>query len=100
MAVGVVYHWSFSLQQQAGKFLVDANYVGTKGTHLSVPYNINADYAGGTSTAARRPYQGFSDINYVDSMANSEYDSLQLRVQRRSSNRISFTAPYHSPQPI
>ena len=94
MAVGLVYHWSFSLQQQIGKFLVDSNYVGSKGTHLSVPYNINADYAGGTSTAARRPYQGFSDINYVDSMGNSEYDAMQLRVQRRYSNGMSLLVSY------
>jgi hypothetical protein len=94
MAQPVVYHWNASLQQQVGKFLVDANYVGTKGTHLSVPYNINADYPGGTSTAARRPYQGFGDISYVDSMGNSEYEALQMRVQRRYSNGISLLVSY------
>ncbi len=94
MDVGVVYHWSLSLQQQLGKFLVDTNYVGTKGTHLSLQYNINQAYAGAGTTAARRPYQGFSDITYVDSMANSEYNALQLRVQRRYSNGISLLVSY------
>jgi hypothetical protein len=94
MAQPVVYHWNASIEQQVANFLVDANYVGTKGTHLSVPYNINADYAGGTSTAARRPFQGFSDINYLDSMGNSEYEALQLRVQRRYSNGISLLVSY------
>jgi hypothetical protein len=94
MSQPVVYHWNVSLERQIGKFLGDANYVGTKGTHLSVPYNINADYPGGTSTAARRPYQGFSDISYVDSMGNSEYEALQLRLQRRYSNGISLLVSY------
>ena len=94
MAVPVVYHWNFSLQQQVGRFLIDSNYVGTKGTHLSVPYNINQDYPGGSSTAARRPYQGYSDISYIDSMGNSEYNALQLRVQRRYSNGVSLLVSY------
>jgi hypothetical protein len=94
MATPAVYHWSFSLEQQVGKFLLDANYVGTKGTHLSVQYNINQDYPGGTSTAARRPIQGFSDITFTDSMGNSEYNALQLRAQRRYSNGISLLAAF------
>jgi hypothetical protein len=94
MAVPVVYHWSFSLQQQVGKFLVDSNYVGTKGTHLSVQYNINQAFAGGTPTASRRPIQGFSDITFTDSMGNSEYNALQMRIQRRYSNGISLLVSY------
>jgi hypothetical protein len=94
MATPAVYHWSFSLQQQVRKVLVDTNYVGTKGTHLSVGYNINQDYPGAGTVAARRPIQGFSDINFTDSMGNSEYNSLQLRVQRRYSNGISLLAAF------
>jgi hypothetical protein len=89
-----VYHWSFSLEQQIGKFLLDTNYVGTKGTHLSTQYNINQDYPGPGTTAARRPIQGFSDITFTDSMGNSEYDALQVRVQRRYSNGISLLASF------
>ncbi len=94
MKVPVVYHWSFSLQQQLGKYLLDSNYVGTKGTHLGINYNINQDYAGGTSAAARRPIQGFNDITFFDSMGNSEYNALQLRLQRRYSNGISLLVSY------
>jgi hypothetical protein len=94
MATPAVYHWSFSLEQQIHKFLVDTNYVGTKGTHLSVPYNINQAYPGPGTTASRRPRQGFSDITFTDSMGNSEYNSLQMRVQRRYSNGISLLAAF------
>jgi hypothetical protein len=89
-----VYHWSFSLQQQIGKFLLDSNYVGTKGAHLSVQYNINQDYPGPGTTAARRPIQGFSDITFTDSMGNSEYNALEVRVQRRYSNGISLLGSF------
>jgi hypothetical protein len=73
---------------------VDAGYVGTKSTHLMVQYDINQDYPGGTSTAARRPYQGFNTITYQDSMGNSEYEALQMRIQRRYSNGISLLVSY------
>ena len=92
--VPVVYKWSANVQQQIGSFLIDAGYVGTKGTHLSTSYNINQDYPGGGSTASRYPVQGFNTITYVDSMGNSEYDALQLRVQRRYSNGISLLVSY------
>jgi hypothetical protein len=90
----VVYHWNASLEQQIGKFLVDTNYVGTKGAHLATFYNINAPYPGGASTAARRPIQSFNDITFVDSMGNSEYNALQMRVQRRYTNGISLLLSY------
>jgi hypothetical protein len=93
-AVPVIYKWSANLQQQVGKFLIDAGYVGTKGTHLAVTYNINQDYPGAGSTASRYPYQGFNTINYMDSMGNSEYEALQVRVQRRYSNGMSLLVSY------
>jgi hypothetical protein len=94
MAVPVVYHWSFSLQQQISRYLLDTSYVGTKGTHLEAQYNINQDYPGAGSTASRRPYQGFADITYSDSMGNSSYHALQVRLQRRYSNGVSLLASY------
>jgi hypothetical protein len=93
-ATPAVYHWSFSLQQQVGKFLLDTNYVGTKGTHLSVQYNINQAFPGPGTVAARSPFQGFTNITYTDSMGNSEYNALQVRLQRRYSNGISLLAAF------
>jgi hypothetical protein len=93
-SVPVVYKWSANLQQQVGKFLVDAGYVGTKGTHLSLSYNANIALPGPGTQASRFPYQGFNTLTYVSSMANSEYDALQVRVQRRYSNGISLLMSY------
>jgi hypothetical protein len=94
MGVPVVYHWSFSVQQQISRFLLDTSYVGTKGTHLELQRNINQPYAGAGSTASRRPYQGFADMTFTDSMGNSSYHALQVRLQRRYANGISLLASY------
>ncbi len=91
---GYVIHWSGGVQQQVGQFLIDANYVGTKGTHLSTNYDANTDYAGGTSVAARRPYQGFGSLMYETSMGNSSYNALQMRVERRYSNGMTVLGSY------
>jgi hypothetical protein len=91
---GYVYHWSLGVQQQVGRFVLDANYVGTKGTHLSVNYNYNQDVAGGTSVAARRPVQGFGDIQYMTSMGNSIYNALEMHLERRFSNGMSVISSY------
>jgi hypothetical protein len=93
-ATPLIFHWNASLEQQVGRFLVDANYVGTKGEHLNINYNINAAYPGGGSAAIRRPIQGFNDINFVTPMGNSEYNALQMRVQRRYANGISLLVSY------
>ena len=82
------------MQQEIGKFLLDVGYVGTKGTDLAVAYNINQAYAGAGTAASRFPYQGFNTITYQDSMGNSTYNSLQIRVQRRYSNGISLLMSY------
>ena len=59
-------------------------------TDLAVTYNINGAVAGSSTTASRVPYQGFNTITYQDSMGNSEYDAMQLRVERRFMNGFSL----------
>jgi len=88
------YHWSFGVQEQVGQYLLDANYVGTKGTHLSTNYDYNTPYAGGTSVAARRPVPGFGTLTYVSAMGNSEYNALQVRMERRYSSGLTMLVAY------
>ncbi len=89
-----IYKWSADVQQEIGKYLLDVGYVGTKGTHLAVTYNINGAIAGSGTNASRFPYQGFNTITYQDSMGNSEYDALQMRVERRYHNGFSLLVSY------
>lgn len=94
MNAAYYYHWSFGLQHQIGQFLLDGNYVGTKGTHLSTSYDYNTDYPGGAPVAARRPVQGFGSITYASAAGNSEYNALQMRVERRYASGFTVLGSY------
>jgi Carboxypeptidase regulatory-like domain/TonB dependent receptor-like, beta-barrel len=91
---GYVYHWSGGIQKQLKQYVLEANYVGTKGTQLPLTYNVNQDVAGGTSTAARRPFQGFNTITYTTPMDDSSYNALELRAERRYSTGFSLLGSY------
>jgi hypothetical protein len=94
MKVPVIYHWSFTLQQQIGKYMLETGYVATKGSRLSTNYNINTAQAGSGSAASRQTYAPFNTINWEDSMGNSTYNAMQIRLQRRFSNGFSMLASY------
>jgi hypothetical protein len=68
--------------------------VGTKGTHLSTNYDYNSPYAGGTSVASRRPVPGFGTLTYVSAMGNSEYNALQVRLERRYASGLAMLVAY------
>jgi hypothetical protein len=91
---GYVYHWSFGVQQQIGKFTAEANYVGTNGTDLPTSFNINAAYPGAGSVASRRPYQGFSDVTNTQPLDSTSYNALELRLQRQWSSGLSLLVSY------
>jgi hypothetical protein len=125
--------WNFGLQREVkGNILIDANYVGTKGTHLYfggagsinylgpwveslnstqiaqlnslVPnpfYGIITNPASSLSnpTVAQsqllKPYPQFSGLSGNDPpMANSIYNALQLKVEKRFSNGFQLLATY------
>jgi hypothetical protein len=91
---GSVYHWSMGAQKQAGQYVFDVNYVGTRAVKLPVGYNVNQALAGPGSVASRRPYQGFNDIAGQVSMGYSRYNALEARAERRYSNGLSLLASY------
>jgi hypothetical protein len=91
---GYVYHWSGGIQKQLRQYVFEANYVGTKGTQLPLTYNVNQDLAGGTSTAARRPFQGFNNITYTTPMDDSSYNALEMRAERRYSTGVALLVSY------
>jgi hypothetical protein len=89
-----VYHWSGGVQQQIRQFVFEAEYVGTSGFELPITYNINSALPGGTSVAARRPYQGFGNITLTTPMGNSNYNALETRLERRFANGLSLLLSY------
>jgi hypothetical protein len=76
------------------RYVMEANYVGTKGNDLVTTYNVNAALPGPGSVASRRPYQGLGDINYSLPLDTSSYNALEARVERRYSSGFSFLGSY------
>ena len=100
--------WNFSVQHSlAGNFLLEARYIGNKGTRL--PRFIEANPAvygpGATSDNAdqRRLYAGchtagapcdFASVGLISNSANSTYHAGQFSVSRRFSHGLAFLGSY------
>ena len=104
-ATGYIQSYFFGVQQQLpGGVVMDLAYVGNKGTHLQILADYNqaaictaalaVNCPGGT-LAARRPVQNFGDIEIAYGGGPSNYNSFQMKVEKRYDNGIyllnSFT---------
>ncbi len=115
------YNFSFGLQQDIGfKTVMEVSYVGSLGRHLGERRNINSVPDGAkfinlhpenrnpfSSVAANgpnqtgtladdflRPYQGYSDINMVMYSGTSNYNGLQVQVNRRYTRGFQYGVAY------
>jgi hypothetical protein len=110
--------WSLDVQQELPwKVLAAVGYYGNKGTHLIGTEDINQPTPGQivivaglrqicavgvapcTTVAsphinAVRPYQGYGPINSIQSIFTSNYNSLQMSLQKRFSGGNSLNASY------
>jgi hypothetical protein len=90
--------WNLTLQHEVKRFLFQAAYVGTKGTHLDGTHELNpALYVPGDTTAAnvqsRRRYPQFTNILSNATIFNSTYNSLQLTAKHQSGG-FTFIGSY------
>ncbi|MBI3950996.1 MAG: TonB-dependent receptor, partial [Acidobacteria bacterium] len=92
---GYLQKWSLGAQSELAKsLLVEVSYLGSKGSKLSGYRNINQPLPGPESISARRPFPGFDRVRYFDSVFNSWYHSMQVRVEKRYSHGLTFLASY------
>ena len=95
-----VQQWSFGVQQEMYRsMLLTVTYVGSHGTHLMRPINVNDPPAGlaallKVQVNAARPYQGFGSITERQDTACSTYESLQASFNRRMTRRFMVMASY------
>ncbi len=117
--VATVYNFNFGVQTKLpGGFVLDTAYVGSLARHLLQRLNINAIPYGATFLAKNqdpvkvassptallgnnafnqdflRPYQGFGNINLHQMGGTSNYNSLQVSLNRRFSQGILFNLAY------
>jgi hypothetical protein len=91
-------HWNLSVQRQLGrKRVLEVSYVGSKGTKLLTARDINQPRPSVLPPGlpfVPRPVPQFDEINLIESRANSNYRSLQARLQQRLSDGLALLASY------
>ena len=96
--------WNIMVERQANDWLFRVGYHGNKGTHLyglgAGPWReINpAIYVPGASTVGntqqRRIYQDFANIGLGETGNNSNYQSLQVNIEKRFGRGLSVLTNY------
>ncbi len=95
-----VQQWSFGIQRELPKGLfVEADYVGTKSTHLNTLRDLNQPFNDGVHVLTAngqpiRPYPTLGQIEYRDPLGNSVYHGLDLTVERRFNAGLAFRLAY------
>ena len=90
LATPYVQQWNLTVERQLGSLgTLNLGYVGSKGTHLYETYDLNQPSPGGAP-----PGPNYGGIYYINSRANSEYNSLQATFNRPLGNHMSLWAAY------
>jgi len=101
---GYVQNWHFTVQRTLFKdTLIDAAYVGNKGSRLPILGDLNQarpitadELSRGLTTLgtllARRPFQGFNNITSVQPTGFSNYHAMQLKFEHRGRDLTLLSA--------
>lgn len=103
-----VQQWNLTVERPLGPLgTLSLGYAGAKGTDLVRTYDLNQPYLASDPSfcvqnptqqdcpvSARTPYPNFGTIFYINSNANSIYNSLQATFNRRMSSHVSLWAAY------
>jgi hypothetical protein len=93
MRMGYDQHWNIGIQRQLPKtMLIEADYVGTKGSFLQSGDAINFPAAGPGNIQARRPYPLFGTMSYNTDDSSATYHALQAKLEKRLSGGVWFLA--------
>ena len=95
------YNWNATYQHQfPGQFVFSGGYVGNHGIHEWQVYDINQPTAGaqqanpGVNANYLRPYKGYASIQEEKSVGKSDYEALQIGLQRRFTSGLGFSLSY------
>ncbi len=96
-----VQQYNFGLQiQPVSDLMIDVGYVGSKSTHLPEVRNLNqarpcdTRLASCGSIASRRPFQGLGNINHYEGTGLANFNSLQMRVEKRYAQGLTLMGAY------
>jgi hypothetical protein len=88
---GYIQSWHFTIQRELARNLVlDAAYVGNRGTHLMILADFNQSRPNNPnenlSLQARRPIPNFANVEIAWGAGYSTYHALQLKLEKRYSS--------------
>ncbi|MBV8820378.1 MAG: TonB-dependent receptor, partial [Acidobacteriaceae bacterium] len=87
--------WNVTVERQLASSLVArGSYVGTRGNHLYIALDEDTAYPGPGSVPARRPWPQYASISSWEPIGISNYDALELSLEKRFSKGVSFLAAY------
>lgn len=93
-----MYQWNFAVQRELGANLsLEVAYVGNKGTFLERAIPQNLPMVSSTDLRPfqdRRPMPQFGTGYYYDNRENSNYHGLEVKMEKRYSQGISFLIGY------
>lgn len=90
-----VQQWNLTVERQVGEFGLRASYIGTKGTKLGFPQNINRPLPSTTPfTSGRYSYSNFMNVNRIGNGGNDIYNALELGMDRPFKNGLYLNAGY------
>lgn len=92
-----IHQFNLTVEQQVGNNMsASLAYVGSKGTNLNFPIDINQVPANKLALVDQqfRPYPQFLTLNGSQFKGYSNYNSLQATIQRRMNRNVSFAASY------
>jgi hypothetical protein len=92
---GYSQQWNLAFQHTfPGQFAFDLAYVGTTGIHLQTIRALNTPLPGPGDIQPRRPYPEFGTIQWNEQTANSNYNALQAKLERRFSRGFTLLTSF------
>jgi Carboxypeptidase regulatory-like domain/TonB dependent receptor-like, beta-barrel len=93
--VGYSQQWNLHVQHELARdLLVEAGYVGTKGTKLSIFLSGNDPEPGPGDPNLRRPHESVGSVSLMTAVATSSYHGLQLKVEKKFVQGLGILACY------
>ncbi|HLH02525.1 MAG TPA: TonB-dependent receptor [Bryobacteraceae bacterium] len=97
--IPTVYFWNFTVQQQlTSSMALEVGYVGNVGRHLFESLNRNQAVPGPGDVDPRRPFYNLfgleQGIYQYCNCDNSNYNSLQVKLQKQFSRGLDFLLTY------
>ncbi|HTV56061.1 MAG TPA: TonB-dependent receptor, partial [Terriglobia bacterium] len=90
--------WNLDVERQISPTLLfQIAYAGSRGIHLETEYNINEVEPGPGTLASRRLIQALSNVSTIDYFSwgsSSNYNALELKLQKNVSHGLEFLADY------